>query len=77
MAAILISGCRSLSGNVGSAISKSGVVKNMVVVTEVSFVVVINVHVSCIYADFKVFPVFRPPYWISGMCQIWTEGAIL
>ena len=65
MAAILISGCRSLSGNVGSAISKSGVVKNMVVVTEVSFVVVINVHVSCIYADFKVFPVLQPPYWIS------------
>ncbi len=58
MAAILIFECRSMSSNLGSAISKSGVVENMVVVTEVSFVVVIHVHVSCIYADFKVFPVF-------------------
>mgnify|MGYP003461073419 FL=1 len=66
-----------MSDNVGSAISKSGMVENMGVATEVSFVVVIHAQVSCIYADFKVFPVFRPPYWISGMCQIWSEGAIL
>jgi len=37
---------------------------------EISFVVVIHEQVSCIYADFKVFSVFRPPYLISGMCQI-------
>ncbi len=47
------------------------------VAIEVSFVVSMHAQVSCIYADFEVFPVFRPPYWISGMCQIWFEGAIL
>ncbi len=66
-----------MSDNVGSAIPKSSMVENMGVDTDESFVVVIHTHVSCIYADFKVFPVFRPPYWISGMCQIWSEGAIL
>ncbi len=75
--AILHSGCRSMSDNVRSALSKSGVVRNMVETVEISFVVVTHEQVSCIYANFKVFPVFRPPYWISGMCQIWFEGIIL
>jgi hypothetical protein len=48
MAPILGSECRSMSGNVGSATSKSGMVENMVVATEVSFVIVIRVHISCI-----------------------------
>ncbi len=55
-----------MSGNVGSELSKSGMVENMGVAVEMSFVVAIHEHVSCIYADFKEFPVFRPPYWISG-----------
>ena len=41
MAAILSSGCLSMSGNVGSAISKTGVVETMGVAAEVSFVVVL------------------------------------
>ncbi len=66
-----------MSENVHSAISKSGVVENVGVAVEISFVVVIHAQESCIYADIKVFPVFRSPYYISGMCQIWSEGAIL
>ena len=46
-----------MSFNVDSAISKSGMVENMEVVIEVSFVVALHAHISCIYADFKVFPV--------------------
>ena len=64
-------------GRVGSAISKSGMVENMGAAVEISFIVVIHAQESCICADFKAFPVFRAPYWISGMCQIWFEGAIL
>ncbi len=66
-----------MSVNVDSAISKSGMVANVGAAIEVSFVVAVHAHVSCIYADFKEFPVFRPSYWISGMSQIWFEGAIL
>ena len=50
-----------------SDISESGVVKNVVVDGAISVVVVIQADISCIYADSKAFPVFRPPYWISGM----------
>ncbi len=66
-----------MSGNVDSAISKSGRVENVGVAIEISFVVAKHAQVSCIYTDLKVFPVFQPPYWISGMCQIWSEGTIL
>jgi hypothetical protein len=75
MAAILGSGCRSVSNNVGSAKSNTGMVDIFWVATEFSFVLVIHPQVSCIYADLKVFPVFRPPYWIFGMSQTWSEGA--
>ena len=74
MAAILHSGCRSMSDNVRSALSKSGVVENMGVAVEISFIVLIHAKECCIYADFIVFPVFWPPYWILGMCQIWFEA---
>ncbi len=57
-----------MSDNVRSAISKSGVVENVGIAVDVSVAVVIHAQESCICADFKVFPVFRPPYWISGMC---------
>ncbi len=77
MAAILIFECRSMSDYVRSAISKSGVVENMGVAVEISFLVAIHEQISCIYAEFQVFPVFGPPYWISGMCQIRFKGAIL
>ena len=66
-----------MSDNVRSPISKSGVVGNVGVAVEIVFIVGIHAQESCIDAEFKVFPVFRPPYWISGMCQIWFEGAIL
>ena len=33
-------------------------------------------EITCIYVDFRPFPVFRPPYWISSMCQIWSESVI-
>ena len=66
-----------MSGHVGSVMSELGVVENVAVAVEISLVVVIQAEIACIYADFKAFPVFRPPYWISGMCQIWSEGAIL
>ncbi len=66
-----------ISVNVDSAISKSGIVENVWVAVKISFVVVIHAQVSCIYADFKVFPVFRPPFRISVMCQIWIEGTVL
>ncbi len=77
MAAILNSGCRPTSARVDSPISKPGVVENVGVAGAISFVVALQAKISCTYADFKAFPVFRPPYWISGMCQIWFEGAIL
>jgi hypothetical protein len=66
-----------MSGTVDGEISDSGIVEKVRIATEVSFVVVARVQAYCIYADFKVFPVFRQPYWISGMRQIWPEGAIL
>ena len=66
-----------MSGRVGRVISKSGMVENVGVAVEISVVAVIHAHLSCIYADLNVFPFLRPPYWISGMCQIWFEGAIL
>ncbi len=72
----LLSGCRSMSGNVDSVIFKSGMVENVGLAIEVSFVVAIHAQVSCIYTNFKVFPVFQPPYRISGMCQIWSECTI-
>ncbi len=40
-----------MSRNVGSEISKSGMVENVGVAIEVSFVVVIHAQVSCIYSD--------------------------
>ena len=52
-----------MSVNVDSAITKSGMVENVGVAIDVLFVVAIHAQVSCICADFKVFPVFRPPYW--------------
>ena len=51
-----------MSGNVDNVISKSGMVENVGVAIEISFIVVIHAQESCIYADFKVFPVFRPPH---------------
>ncbi len=54
-----------MSGNVGCVMSELGVVKNVGVAVEISFVVVKQAEITCIYADFKAFPVFRPPYWIS------------
>ncbi len=63
--------CRPTSCRIGSAISKSGVVENVGVSGAISFVVVIEAEISCINADFEAFPVLRPPYWISGMCQIY------
>ncbi len=59
-----------MSHNVRSATSMSGVVENVGVAVEISFIVERHVQSSCICADFKVFPVFRPPYWIPGMRQI-------
>ena len=57
-----------MSDNNCSAISKSGMVENVgvPVAREISFVVVMHAQVGlrigyCIYADFKVFLVFRPP----------------
>ncbi len=55
-----------MSGNVGCVMSELGVVENVGVAVEISFVVVIQPEIACIYADFKALPVFRPPYWISG-----------
>ncbi len=55
-----------MSDNVGCVMSELGVVANVVVAGEILFVVVIQAEIACIYADFKAFPVFRPPYWISG-----------
>ncbi len=66
-----------MSGNVDSAIYESGMVANVGVAIEIPFVVSIYAQVSCIYTDFKVFSVFEPPYWIYGMCQMWSEGIML
>ena len=66
-----------MSGNVDNALSKSGMVENVGVAVELLFVVAIHAQVSCIYTNFKVFPVFQPPFWIYGMCQIWSEGIVL
>ncbi len=55
-----------MSGNVGSVMSELGIVKNVGAAVEISFVVVIQADIACIYADFKALTVFRPPYWISG-----------
>ena len=52
-------------------------VENVGVAFEISCVVAIHAQVSCIYVDFKVFPVFWPTYCMSGMYQIWPEGTIL
>ena len=54
-----------MSGNVGCVTSELGVVENVGVAVETSFVVGIQPEIACIYADFKAFPVFWPPYWIS------------
>ncbi len=54
--------CWPMSANVGTVIFGSGLIENVGVAVEVSFVVAIHAKVSCIYADFKVFPVFRPQY---------------
>ncbi len=57
-----------MSDNVRSAISKLGVVENIGVAVEISFVVVICAHVSRIYADFKVFPAAILDFWnVSNM----------
>ena len=66
MADILSSEYRQMSGHVGSVMSELGVVENMGVAVDISFVVVIQAEMACIYTDFQAFPVFRPPYWISG-----------
>ncbi len=65
-----------MSGSVGSVTSKSGMVENVGIAGEISFAVVIQAVISCIYADFKAFPVFRPLYWISDMRQLWFESVI-
>jgi hypothetical protein len=51
-----------MSGHVGSVTSELGVVENVGAAVEISLVVVIQSEIACIYADFKAFPVFRPPY---------------
>ena len=65
MADILNSGCRPTSARVDSSISESGIAENVGVAVAISFVVVLQAKISCIYADFKAFPVFRPPSRIS------------
>ena len=55
-----------MSDHVGSVMSELGVVENVVVAVEISLVVVIQAEISCICADFKAFPIFRPPYLIYG-----------
>ena len=55
-----------MSGHVDSVMSELGVVENVGVAVEISLVVVIQAEIACIYADYKTFPVFRPPYWIWG-----------
>ena len=42
-------------------VSESGVCENAGVAVEISFVVAIHAEITCIYVDFKAFPVFRPP----------------
>ena len=44
-----------MSDLVGRAISKFGMVENVGVAVEISFIVVIHAQESCIYADFNVF----------------------
>jgi hypothetical protein len=44
---------------------------------KILFVAVIQADITCIYADFKAFSVFRQPHWIPGRCKIWSESAIL
>jgi hypothetical protein len=66
VADILSSGWRPMSGHVGCVMSDLGLVQNVEVAIEISFVVVMQAEITCIYAHFKAFPVFRPPYWISG-----------
>ena len=65
VAEILRSGYRPMSGNVGCVMFELGAVKNVGVAVEISFVVLKQAEIACIYAVFKAFPVFRPPYWIS------------
>jgi hypothetical protein len=62
MVDISSSGCWPMSGHVGSVTSELGVVENVGAAVEISLVVVIQSEIACIYADFKAFPVFRPPY---------------
>ena len=66
MAATLNSGCRSTSARVDSPIPEAGVVGNVGVAGAISFAAVLQTEISCMYANCKAFPVFRPPYWISG-----------
>ena len=42
-----------MSGHVGSVMSELGVVENVGVAVEISFAVVIQAGISCIYVDFK------------------------
>ncbi len=51
-----------MSDHVGSVMTELGVVENVGVAVEISFVVVTQAEIICIYADFKAFPVFRSPY---------------
>ena len=76
VAAMLSSGCRPMSDNVGAGMLESGKVENVGVAVEINLICSCNTtEVTCIYADRKASPVFRPPYWIPGMFQIWSESA--
>ncbi len=50
----------------GTVMSESAVGENVGVAVEISFALVIHGDIIYIYVDFKAFPVFWPPYWISG-----------
>ncbi len=56
-----------MSDRVVGVRSESGVVENVEVAGVISFVAVfLETEIACIHTDCKAFPVFRPPYWISG-----------
>ena len=46
-----------MSDNVGAGMSELDVVENVGSAVEISFVVVTQAEKTCLYADFKVFPV--------------------
>ena len=60
VAAILDSGCRPTSDNVGAGMSESGIVENMGggVAVEILCVAVIQAEITRIYADFQAFSGF-------------------